>query len=79
MKFDNIGDYWDKDTLGKISDLIHEFQDIFRTKFSKMKGIVGDLDEMKTPFRFDAKPVKQQPYRLNHVTKRRLNLNLIKC
>ena len=30
-----------------------------------MKGTVGDLDEMKIPFRLDAKPVKQQPYRLN--------------
>ena len=24
-EFANIGDYWDKDTVGKISDLLHEF------------------------------------------------------
>ena len=30
-----------------------------------MKGIVGDLDEMKILLKPDAKLVKQQPYRLN--------------
>ena len=30
-----------------------------------MKGIVDDLNEMKIRLRPDAKPVKQQPYKLN--------------
>ena len=38
-----IGDYWDDDTVGKITDLLHEFQDLFPIKFSYMKGIVKDL------------------------------------
>ena len=25
-KFVNIGDYWDDEALGKITDLLHEFQ-----------------------------------------------------
>ena len=33
-KFTNIGDSWDDETVRKIMDLLHEFQDIFRTKFS---------------------------------------------
>ena len=24
-KFDNIGDYWDDETMGKINELLHEF------------------------------------------------------
>ena len=43
--FANIGDYWDDDTEGKIIDLLHEFQDLFRNKFLDMKGIVEDLGE----------------------------------
>ena len=38
-KFSNIGDYWDEETVGKIMDLLHEFQDLFPMKFSKIKGI----------------------------------------
>ena len=30
-----------------------------------MKGIVEDPGEMKIPLKPDAKPVKQEPYRLN--------------
>ena len=43
----------------------HAFQDQFPEEFSKMKGIVEDLGEMKISLRPDAKPVKQRPYRLN--------------
>ena len=64
-KSDNIGDYWDDETVGKITDLLHEFQDMFPTKFFEMKAIVGDLGEMKIPLRLYAKSVKQRPHRLN--------------
>ena len=46
-KFSNVGDYWDEETMAKITDLLHEFQDLFLTWFSEMKGILGDLGEMK--------------------------------
>ena len=31
-KFVDIGDYWDDDTVEKITDILHEFQDRFTTK-----------------------------------------------
>jgi hypothetical protein len=37
-KFANIGDYWNDETMEKITDLLHEYQDIFPTTFSEMKG-----------------------------------------
>ena len=65
LKFANIGDYWDRETMEKIIDLLHDFQDLFPTKFSEMKGILGDIGEMKIPLKPDAKLVRQRPYRLN--------------
>ena len=38
----------------------YEYQDLFPTNFSEMRGIVGDLGEIKIPLRPDAKPSKQQ-------------------
>ena len=32
-KLSNIRDYWDDQTFGRIIDLMHEFQDLFPTKF----------------------------------------------
>ena len=37
-----------------------------------MKGIVGDLGEMKIPLKPDARPVKHCPYRLNPCYKEKL-------
>ena len=51
--------------MENIIDLLHEFQDLFLTKFSKMKGILGDLGEIKIPLKLDVKPVNQHLYRLN--------------
>ena len=48
-KFSNIGDYWDEEIVAKITNLLHEYQDLFPTNFSEMKGIVSDLGEMKIP------------------------------
>ena len=39
-KFTNIGDYWDEEIVVKITKLLHEYQDLFPTKFLEMKGIV---------------------------------------
>ena len=64
-KFASVGDYWDEATMAKITDLLHEFQDHFPSKFSEMKGILGDLGEMKISLKADVKPVRQRPYRLN--------------
>ena len=54
-------------------DLLHEFQDLYPTKFFEMKGIVG---EMKIPLRSDAKLVKQRPWRLNPCYKEKVKVKL---
>ena len=46
-KFAKIGDYWDNATVDKVVELLCECQDLFPTKFSDLKGIVGDLGVMK--------------------------------
>ena len=38
-----IGDYWDDLTMGKVIDLLHEFQGLFSTKYFEMKGISMDM------------------------------------
>ena len=76
LKFSNIGDYWDEETMAKITDLLHEYQDLFSTKFSKMKGILGDLAEMKIPLKPCVRPVKQSPYRLNLGYKKRVKATI---
>jgi hypothetical protein len=34
-KFAQIGDYWSDETMEKIVDLLHEYHDLFPTKFLK--------------------------------------------
>jgi hypothetical protein len=46
-KFAQIGDNWSDETIEKIVDLLCEYQGLFPTTFSEMKGIVGELGEMK--------------------------------
>ena len=64
-KMASIGDYLDDETVGHIANLLREYEDLFLTKFTEMKGILGDLGVMKIPLKEGAKPVKQHPYRLN--------------
>ena len=45
--------------------MLHDYQDLFPTKFTEMKGIFGDLGVMRIPLKEGARPVKQRPYRLN--------------
>jgi hypothetical protein len=60
-----IGDYWDKETITHVVDLIKEYEYLFPRSFSKMKGIIGSLGAMKLQFTLDAKSVKRRPYHLN--------------
>ena len=62
--------------MAKITDLLHEFQDLFSTKFSEMKGILGDLGEMKILLKPDVKPVRHRPYHLNLWYKERVKAEL---
>jgi hypothetical protein len=57
-KLANVGDYWDDATIDKITELLHEYQDLFPTKFTEIKGIKGNMGEMRIPLKLDAMPVK---------------------
>jgi hypothetical protein len=45
-KMASIGDYWDEKTIESITELLREYNDLFSTTFTEMKGIVGELGEM---------------------------------
>ena len=77
-KYATIGDYWDDEMVSKVTQLLHEYQDLFPTKFSEMKGILGDIGVIKIPLKPDAKPVKQRPYRLNPKYKEKFRMELDK-
>ena len=75
-KFATVGDYWGKETIAKITNLLHEFQDLFPMWFSEMKGILRDLGEMNILLKSDEKPVCQRPYRLNPRYKDRFKVEI---
>ena len=58
-KLAKIGDYWDDDIVGKIAELLTEYQDLFPMNLSKLKGIVGDLGVSKITLKPDACLFKQ--------------------
>lgn len=64
-KYATLGDYWDDTIVEKVIQLLREYRDLFPTKITELKGIQGELGMMKITLKLDAKPVKQQPYRLN--------------
>ena len=57
-KYATIGDYWDEETVSKVTQLLHEYHDLFLTKFLEMKGILGDIGVIKIPLKPDVKPMK---------------------
>ena len=57
-KFAKIGDYWDDVIVDKVSKLLRKYQDLFRTKFSDLKGIIGDVGVMKITLNSYVKPMK---------------------
>jgi hypothetical protein len=75
-KLANVADYWDVATIDKITKLLHEYQDLFPTNFTDMKGIKGPMGEMRIPLKLDARPVKQRPYRLNPKYKEKVKIEL---
>jgi hypothetical protein len=41
----------------RITELLHEYSDMFPTTFIEMKGIAGELGEMKIPLKPEARPI----------------------
>jgi hypothetical protein len=54
-----IGDYWDEQTLERITELLREYNDLFPPKFKEMKGIEGELGEMKISLKIEARSIRQ--------------------
>jgi hypothetical protein len=77
-KMASIGDYWDEQTMTEIQALLWEYEDLFPKIFSEIKGIKGDLGEMKIELKHDAKPVKHRPYRLNPRVKEKVKKEIDK-
>jgi hypothetical protein len=73
---EKVGDYWDDATIDKITELLHEYQDLFPTKFIDMKGIKGPMGEMNIPWKPDVRPVKQRPYKPNPKYKKKVRIEL---
>jgi len=40
-----IGDYWDIYIVVKVTDLLHEYQDLFPSTFDEKKGLWGDWEK----------------------------------
>jgi predicted nuclease with RNAse H fold len=58
-KMASIGDYWDEQTVERITELLREYNDLFPTTFTEMKGITRELGEIKTTLKPEAISVKQ--------------------
>lgn len=54
----------DDETIGHIANLLQEYQDLIPTKFTKMKGIIGDLGAIRIPLKADAKPRNERFFHL---------------
>lgn len=57
-KFANIGEYWDDAIVDKVSELLCRYQDLFPTKFSELKWIIGDLGFMKITLKLEENMIK---------------------
>jgi hypothetical protein len=71
-KMASIGDYPDEKTIESITELLHEYSDLFPTTFTEMKGIARELGEMKISLRPEVRPIRQRTYRLNPIYKQKV-------
>jgi hypothetical protein len=46
------------------------------TMITKMKKIVGEIGEMMIPLRAEARPIRQRPYRLNLIYKKKFKAEI---
>ena len=45
-QYATIGDYWDDEMVSKVTQLLHEYQDLFLMKFSEIKGIIEVVEDI---------------------------------
>lgn len=58
LKYAMLGDYWDDATVDKVIELLREYQDLFPTKITELKGILVYLRMMNITMKPDVKLVK---------------------
>jgi hypothetical protein len=68
-KMEIIRDYWDEQRVERITELLHEYSDLFPTTFIEMKGIEG---EMMIPLKPKAISVRHIPYRPSPIYKHKV-------
>ena len=57
-KYATLGDYWDDAMVERVAELLREYQDLFSTKITDLKEIVGDLGMMKITLKPNVNLVK---------------------
>ena len=62
--------------MESITELLREYIDLFRTTFKEMKGIAGELGEMKIPLKSEVRLIRQRPYRLNPIYKQKVKVEI---
>ena len=64
-KMERIGDYWSDEQTTEIVDLLKEYQDVFSRDYKYLKGLVEEIEEMKTDILLEETPIKKRPYKLS--------------
>jgi len=54
-----IVNYWGRETMTQVVDLLKEYEDLFMRKLYEMKGITRSLGEMKIQLKLNIKLVKK--------------------
>jgi hypothetical protein len=74
----SIGDNWDNQTIERTTKLLHEYNDLFPTTVSEMKGLLGDIGEMKILLKRKSRHIRNRPYRLNLIYKEKVKTKIDK-
>lgn len=62
----------------EIVALLHKYVDLFLQSFTEMKGMDGELEEMKIQLKLGARPIKKT-YRMNQHYKKQVKQSLDQC
>ncbi len=54
------GDYWDDHIVAEIVALLRAYADLFPCSFMEMKGVVGEVSEMKIELKPGALPIQKR-------------------
>lgn len=78
-KFANIGDYCDDAIVYKVVALLRKCQYFFPTKFSDLKGIIGDLGVMKITLKSNVEALRKGRIALIPNTRKMSTWSWIRC